>query len=364
MNGESLTLGGLRVTDPLSTLTDSFCDALSIPRAHANTRLNILVEERAIDMRRKSQSLAEVGIGPETPVNIVVNEESKIFEWTIKKDNDRTSQSEHPRLLLANSCFLVHSKSEPDLDSITYHSGAASTCLFSDRQLQFDILCGSYELANGIVTCSWDVHVRRNIAFREERKTDGRVVQGVRPCRAAEGLEVETDSGWETMDGRASLKWRRVLVPDEFDANWLETKIASMSEEDLKKAVLEDVRANGLEEAEVTECLESDIEDLDELLRDCLPKLYKGQGLVVGYHTPLNICGALIPGKIMGPSASWIRLHESDEKRIVEESCAFCVPGMDFSRSRLLGIELCDLSTPVAGGQPLDLSDLPKLLGL
>lgn len=343
--GKPLKVDGLTASETLSAFTVRLCEALSIPPAQAGTRLGLLVGERIVSLDCTSQTLADAGFGPGIVVTVILKAEPQIFEWTIEQDhtdNDNIGTIKSRLLLAGSCCFLVSKEYDPD-------DGTHLT----DYLLQWDILHGNaFKFDGGVATCSWDVHLRRVQKYRKER-------------------EETKDSGWEIMDERASVRWKRIQAIERVDSRSLEGKLASLSEEELREAVQEGLRSKGIEQSEIDEWLgtvdDGHDEDciggrlLENNLRQSLLDLYKGQGLNLGLGMPVDICNALAPGRLLGSSASWCRLQESDERQALEIGVepAGAALGIDLGRSCLLGIELHDVT-----GKALDLSDLPQLLGL
>eukprot|EP00929_Paragymnodinium_shiwhaense_P065168 TRINITY_DN32701_c1_g1_i1.p1 TRINITY_DN32701_c1_g1~~TRINITY_DN32701_c1_g1_i1.p1 ORF type:complete len:246 (+),score=27.49 TRINITY_DN32701_c1_g1_i1:453-1190(+) len=244
------------------------------------------------------------------------------------------------RLMLGDGCFLVRKQFDPN-----DNTGS------ENRPLQWDILYGSYEIEDGVATCSWHAHVQRRIEYNLQ------ITQKL------------GDSGWEKMDERASFKWRRLEVSDRTRTSLLEEMLASMTPQELCEAIQEDMRSNGVP----ADWMYSD-EDLMgpdgciEELRHDLIKLYKGEGLTIKFPRRLHMWSALIPGKLLGVSHCWTRLREYEEQLASQESDAYSLPGLDFSQSCLLGIKLTEIYEmfrhTIKEMPDLDLSDLPQLLGL
>lgn len=280
----------------------------------------------------KSQFLEDVGIRPGTLLTVMLTAESQIFEYHAQYEYDGAMAQDQSRVLLGNGCFLVRKQFDPD------------DCTGSEtRPMQWDILYGSYEIEDGVATCSWDVHLQRKIDYDL-------------------GLtEKLGDSGWQKMEERASFKWRRLEVSDRTGTSLLEEKLASMTLEELEKAMQEDMRSNGVEENDIysNEDFLGDEQDVNKLCEN-LMKLYRGEGLSLDYGARQDTWSALIPGRLLGLSHCWTRLREYEEQLACEESPT-SVPGLDFSQSCLLGIKLTE---NISDEKALDLSELPRLLGL
>lgn len=366
VNGEPFaTVDGLRATDPVSALADKLCDALDIPRSHAKARLNVLLGVCQVSLS-SSDALGDVGIGPGAVLTAILKAEPQVFEYSMMYQKDCLATTEKCRLLLlADKCFLIRRVFDPD-----------DNTGMPDRPMQWDVLVGSHGTANGVATCSWKVHLRRTIVYHEEE---------MQPTR---------DSGWEKMDERASFKWRRLEVAEKMDCTQLEETIASMSLEELKEALKEDARSNDVAVPDELDYIFQDFEDDNtrSLIRngatvasaskwgqgeECddltiqkhfllteLMKLYKGQGSIDEILScadnlgSIQICSALAPGKVLGPSPCWLRLEECEEKKVCAETDV-AMPGVDCGRACLLGIQVNDISE-----KPLDLTELPQLLGL
>lgn len=354
VNGEPfVALNGLKVTDPVSVLGDKFCDASGMPQSHVTARLKLIQGTTEVSLT-SSGSLGDAGYGPGTVLTAILQAEPQVYEYSMDYQKDCALASEQSRLLLlADSCFLVRKEFDP-----------CDATGGSERPMKWDVLRGTYEIADGKATCSWNVHLQRTIVYDEEDP------------------ENTTDSGWQKMDERASFRWKRLVVTEKVDIDWLDKKLASMSLEELQAALLEDARSNDKED--IAEGLDEMFQDFPDdntqgLLRSyaacnelgedadvekkflCsqLKKLYRGNNRMDEiWSQGLPSKDALIPGEVLGPSPCWIRLEESEEKKVCADSDVQ-TPGMEFGKSCLLGIQVNDFFE-----EKLDLTDLPELLGL
>eukprot|EP00930_Biecheleria_cincta_P031239 TRINITY_DN21695_c0_g1_i1.p1 TRINITY_DN21695_c0_g1~~TRINITY_DN21695_c0_g1_i1.p1 ORF type:complete len:309 (+),score=33.06 TRINITY_DN21695_c0_g1_i1:238-1164(+) len=226
-------------------------------------------------------------------------------------DNDGTLA----RLMLASDCFLVVKTYEADTQTN-----------YSHHVVQWDILYGnSYELEDGLATCSWDMHLRRVVESSYDSGGHQRIAEG------------EMDSGWDKMDARASFKWRRIQTTDVVDDRALAEKLESWTFDDLWESIAEDLRSNGMRQTQI-DMWEEFLDECDGFKADVLHKelleIYRGNGkLPPSSYIPLQVAVRLFPGATLGPSGCWCRLPES-----VERNALGTAPGVDCSVSSLLGI--------------------------
>jgi len=322
MGGASFTVGGVSASDSVRDLLARVSSLAGVPPGE----LRLLKGDEQLS---ESQSVKNAGIGSGDVLTALRVAMPRIYE----RSHFRTDYGHHygggipnpvpqsgPGTVKArvaffgDQCFLVSRVHDADGHSIWRHS-----------DLTWDIMCGSFRVEGQTALCTWDMHVQRKMA--EEgmgpHKTDGRFFDG----------SERSDSGWELMDRRASIKFSRI-------------ELTHINDAVVDKAAF-DTTVERLRQV----CGELNELELEQIAKSCHEK----HVVVHAEHD----CRTLLTLEQLGELApSWHRMGEGSEREVNESQNEWQGEALNRGGS-LLALPVTDLY----GETFLDLSSFPGIFG-
>jgi len=322
MGGASFTVGGVSASDSVRDLLARVSSLAGVPPGE----LRLLKGDEQLS---ESQSVKNAGIGSGDVLTALRVAMPRIYE----RSHFRTDYGHHygggipnpvpqsgPGTVKArvaffgDQCFLVSRVHDADGHSIWRHS-----------DLTWDIMCGSFRVEGQTALCTWDMHVQRKMA--EEgmgpHETDGRLFDG----------SERSDSGWELMDRRASIKFSRI-------------ELTHINDAVVDKAAF-DTTVERLRQV----CGELNELELEQIAKSCHEK----HVVVHAEHD----CRTLLTLEQLGELApSWHRMGEGSEREVNESQNEWQGEALNRGGS-LLALPVTDLY----GETFLDLSSFPGIFG-
>jgi len=322
MGGASFTVDGVSASDSVRDLLARVSSLAGVPPSE----LRLLKGDEQLF---ESQSVKNAGIGSGDVLTALRVAMPRIYE----RSHFRTDYGHHygggipnpvpqsgPGTVKArvaffgDQCFLVSRVHDAD-----GHSN------WRQSDLTWDIMCGSFRVEGQTALCTWIMHVQRKMA--EEgmgpHKTGGRLFDG----------SERSDSGWELMDRRASIKFSRI-------------ELTHINDAVVDKAAF-DTTVERLRQV----CGELNELELEQIAKSCHEK-HVVVDAVHDYGTILTLeqLGELAP--------SWHRMGEGSEREVNESQNEWQGEALNRGGS-LLALPVTDLY----GETFLDLSSFPGIFG-